>query len=137
MVITGSSNGWYAKCHGVERTGGHVIDPTQHPSLNPVVWLCLAGILTLLWQRIRFRKAADGCVRGREALKRLLSMPVAICVCLVAFALAGFASYMSYAAPRDIMQDIVSARRILCGESAYPEQMSSLIKSQLSSEPAR
>ena len=114
-----------------------MIDPIQHPAFNPVVWLSLAAILTLLWQCIRFRKVADGCLRGREAVRRLLSKPVAICVCLAAAALAGFASYMSYAAPHDIVQDIVSARRILRGESAYPEQMSWLIKSELRSEPAR
>lgn len=44
---------------------------------------------------------------------------------------------MSYVAPWDIMQDIVSAQQLLRGESPYPTNMETLMKASLQSEPPR
>jgi hypothetical protein len=51
--------------------------------------------------------------------------------------LAGAALYMSYVAPWDIMQDIVSAQQLLRGESPYPSNMEMLMQASLQSEPPR
>ena len=114
-----------------------MFDPTRHAILTPAFWLCVAALVVVLLNFIRFRSAPDGRLRPRETLRKILSIPIAVAMSLVAAALALFSVYMSYAAPLDAMADIVSAKRVVRGESAYPEEMADLIQTNLKNEPAR
>jgi hypothetical protein len=72
------------------------------------------------------------------AFRAILSHPVVLTVLLSGgVTLTGMALYMSYVAPWDIMQDVVSAQQLLRGESAYPANMKALMRASLEGEPPR
>jgi hypothetical protein len=69
--------------------------------------------------------------------RRLLESRSLLVFLLVGTCLSsGFALYLGYAAPRDIMQDILGARFLWQGESPYIPDMGPLAKSSLEAEPA-
>ena len=113
-----------------------MFNPTLELLINPTFWVCLATFLILLWQFNRFRRQPGGALRARTTIYRFLTGPIPLITLIVAgISRAGFAMYMGYVAPLDIMQDVVSARQILHGESAYPSDMRLKIWDSLERNP--
>jgi hypothetical protein len=115
-----------------------VFNPTRELLLNSTLWFCVGILVLLVWQYVKLRGRPDSASQAKEKVVRLLSArPVIFFLCLCAVLRAGFVLYISYVAPLDVMQDIVSAQLLQRGESAYPPQMAPLIVRSLKSEPPR
>ena len=115
-----------------------MFNPTRELLLNSTLWLCVGILVLLVWQYVKLRGRPDSASQAKENVVRLLSArPVIALLFLCAVLRAGFVLYISYVAPLDVMQDIVSAQLLQRGESAYPPQMAPLIVASLKSEPPR
>ena len=97
---------------------------------NVTFWLVLG---TLLWMLARTR--GDGGDILRPAGRFLRKPVVLVALGLGAFFNVSSAIYVGYVAPRDIMQDVVSARLLLSGKPAFPLSMTAEIKDALEHEP--
>src|SRR5215472_15950416 len=53
------------------------------------------------------------------------------------FVSLGYGLYKAYVSPRDLLQDIVSAREYLAGHSLYPDNMNERMREAVASEPPR
>src|SRR5262245_41361040 len=95
------------------RNGGSVVfNAGKELLLNSTVWLCAVALLALVWQYLRLRRDPKGSVAARYATARFLASPVLLLGFGAWAALrAGFALYIAYVDPADIMQDIVSAQQ--------------------------
>ncbi len=113
-----------------------MFNPTRELILNPTFWGCLAAFLILIWQFARLRGDPAGVVPAGAAIRKFLTGPAPLAVFIfAAIARAGFAVYMAYVAPLDIMQDFASARQLLQGDSAYPSDMKAIIWDSLERNP--
>jgi hypothetical protein len=75
-------------------------------------------------------------VRALTSIRRFLTGSIPLVAFLfVSIVRAGFATYMSYVAPWDIMQDVVSVQQLLKGGSAYPADIESMIEGSLKRDP--
>jgi multisubunit Na+/H+ antiporter MnhF subunit len=101
-------------------------------ALNVTFWLVLGAVLWILARRRR----SNGARESMDALGRFLRNRVVLAALgLGALFNAGSAIYLGYEAPRDIMQDIISARLLLSGKPAFPLSMTADIKDALEHEP--
>src|SRR5262249_16424631 len=104
--------------------------------LNPAFWGCLAVLLIVLWKATMGGRRAAGVEQAQTAIRRFLTEPLPLALFLFAgIARAGFAAYMSYIAPFDVMQDGVSAQQLLAADSAYPSDMREKIGDTLIRNP--
>lgn len=104
---------------------------------NTTFWMLVVvfGILACTWAWYRRTPSEFG--RVASAIRRLLSSRVALAFLVISnSAIAGLAIYLSYAAPLNIMQDIVSAREFMQGKPLYPPNMGDLMREALQKEPA-
>ena len=101
-------------------------------------WVGLITLFLVLVYWVRFRGTGDGLPQTLVVMRAFLSnfLVLAFLASLAAIA-NGVALYMSYVAPWDIMQDIVSAQQLLRGESPYPANMKALMETSLQAEPPR
>jgi hypothetical protein len=115
-----------------------MLSPLKQLLLNTTFWIGLVTLAIVLVDWIRFWNTQTQTCRVQLALRSILCHP-AVLIVLVSgsVTLAGIALYMSYVAPWDIMQDIVSAQQLLRGESPYPANMETLMRTSLQSEPPR
>ncbi len=92
------------------------------------LWLGVAGFLLAL-VRLR-RRPGEPVLPGS-----LMSTAVLVLVALGTLSNVGISVFKAVVAPRDILQDIVSAREFLAGRSLYPERMNELMREELANEP--
>ncbi len=103
--------------------------------LSVSLWLGLAVVLALLYDTLVFRRTAPASIR-RSALPGLFGSALFLVFLGLGAAFnLSFALLKAYAAPRDVMQDVVSAQEFLAGRSMYPEHMNALILETLRREP--
>jgi hypothetical protein len=105
---------------------------------NATFWILAAvlGVLLCAWALLR-RKPGE-FDRVVVAVRRLLSSaPVLVILIAGNSVVAGFAIYMSYVAPLNIMQDIASAQEFLKGKPLYPPNMGELMRESMQKEPPR
>jgi hypothetical protein len=113
-----------------------MFNPTRDLLINPTLWFCVLCFVGLLWRYAKERGAPGGAIRTRDNLHDIISRrSVVAAISIPSIGLIGCALYLSYVAPLDVMQDLVSAEQMIHGESAYPDNMSRLIDAALKKEP--
>lgn len=100
-------------------------------ALNVTFWLVLGTVVWLLARHPRNSRSDVADALHRFARNRVLLAALG----LGAIFNAGSAVYLGYEAPRDIMQDVISARLLLSGKPAFPLSMTAEIKNALEHEP--
>lgn len=105
--------------------------------INVPFWLSVAFLVAVRW---RGRDSLEEGVRtpalGRR-IKGVFRSPLVVAMLLAgALSNVGLALYFGYVAPRDMMQDIVSAQQFLERKPLYPAAMTELIREALVKEPA-
>jgi hypothetical protein len=97
---------------------------------NPTLWVALIAAASALIAALRGRAA--------RPVPRLLTSAPFLALLSVAVSLnLAFGIYKGYVAPRDLMQDMVSAQEFLAGRSLYPDHMNALMRDALTREPPR
>ena len=101
--------------------------------LNGTLFVAMSAMVVWLWHFAQRRDLASANLR----LKRfLVSTPILFVLALGAVFNVGTAAYFGYEVPRDILQDIVSAKLLLQGQPAFPLNMTDQIRDVLDHEPA-
>ncbi len=100
---------------------------------NGVLLVAIAASLIWLWHCARTRDLSVANLRLRFFL---LSTPVLVVLAFGAIFNVGSAAYLGYEVPRDIMQDIQSAKFFWAGQPTFPLEMKEQIKETLDREPA-
>ena len=101
----------------------HVLDTTFWAA---ALSFCAAGLMFLRG------RARAGPAHALRSLARWVGSPLVLLLLGVGSVLhVGWALYLAYEEPRDLMQDIVSARELVAGRSAYPPEMRELIRHTL------
>ncbi len=114
--------------HGTGETGSSLVW-----ALNVTLLVAMTGMVVWLWSYARRREIAPANTR----LKRFLtSIPILAVLALGAVFNVGSATYLGYEVPRDILQDVVSAKLLLQGKPAFPLNMTDEIKDMMDHEPA-
>ena len=100
---------------------------------NAALWVAVAGGLLWLWHWVRTKDIGTANLRLRSFL---LSTPILVTLAFGAIFNVSTATYLAYEVPRDIMQDIESAKLFLSGQPAFPLNMTDQIKETLDQDPA-
>ncbi len=101
-------------------------------ALNGTLLVAAAGTAVWLWHFARRRDLA----RANDRLKRfVLSSPILIVLALSAIFNVGTATYLGYEVPRDLLQDVESAKLFWQGKPAFPLNMTDEIRDTLEHEP--
>lgn len=100
---------------------------------NGTLWVAFAATLVWLWRWARTKDVSRANLRLQTFL---LSTPILIVLTLGAIFNVGSGSYSSYEVPRDILQDIQSAKFFWAGQPVFPLEMRDQIKETLDHEPA-
>lgn len=105
---------------------------------NATFWLSLACFVVVVMQWLRGRTTEPGALRAADAVRRFAtSVPVVIALALGTLLTVALALDLGHAAPRDIIQDIISARQVMAGKPAFPISITDLVQRALQEEPAR
>jgi hypothetical protein len=100
--------------------------------LNPTLWVLVLALALASWRSLGGRAGSNWAA----AVASLLGTTPVLTALVLATALQlGWALYLGYEAPRDVMQDIVSAREYLDGRSMYPADATPRIGELLDAEP--
>jgi hypothetical protein len=102
-------------------------------ALNGTLMIAVAGALVWLWC-FAFRR--DIASANARLLRFLGSTPILAALTLGAIFNVSTATYLGYEIPRDILQDIVSAKLWLQGKPAFPLNMTAEVKDTIDHEPA-
>src|SRR5436190_5796584 len=97
--------------------------------LSASLWVGAVAFLSVLVAWWRGRKGNGARVPPFSSLPFLAFIGVCACANL------GLNLLKGYVAPRDVLQDVVSAREFLAGRSLYPERMNELMRKELPPEP--
>jgi hypothetical protein len=101
-------------------------------ALNGTLLVATAATAVWLWHFARRRDLA----RANDRLKRfVLSTPILIVLILSGTFNVITASYLGYEVPRDLLQDVESAKLWLQGKPAFPLNMTADIRETLDHEP--
>lgn len=100
--------------------------------LNGALIVAATGILVWLWTWLRSQDLVAANTRVRNFL---LSSTILFVLALGAIFNVSTAAYLGYEVPRDIMQDIQSAKLLWAGQPAFPRDMTEQIKETLDQEP--
>lgn len=102
-------------------------------ALNGTLLVAVAATAVWLWNFSRRRDLA----RANDRIKRfVLSTPILIVLMLSGSFNIVTASYLGYEVPRDLLQDVESAKLWLQGRPAFPLNMTADIRATLEQEPA-
>lgn len=102
-------------------------------ALNGTLLVAVAASALWLWHFVRRRDLA----RANDRVKRfVLSTPILIVLILSGSFNIVTASYLGYEVPRDLLQDVESAKLWLQGRPAFPMNMTEDIRTTLEHEPA-
>jgi hypothetical protein len=113
-----------------------MLSPWKLFVLNAPFWVGLITLILAIAYGVRFRQFSDAPSRVRSGIRAFLCHSfVWIALAAGAVVMNAFALYMSYVAPWDVLQDVVSAQQLLQGKSAYPLDMKALMRSSLAAEP--
>jgi len=99
---------------------------------NGTLIVAASGTLVWLW---RFLRTQDVSAANKRVRAFLLSTPIVFVLALGAIFNVSTAAYMGYEVPRDIMQDIQSAKFLWAGQPAFPQNMTNEIKQTIDHEP--
>jgi uncharacterized membrane protein (UPF0136 family) len=99
------------------------------------LWAALCTFVVVLASWLRCRTAPEG--HGLLVPGLFSSSVFLVFLALGAFFNLGYGLYRAYVAPRDILQDIVSAQECLAGRSLYPDHMNELFQMALEREGDR
>lgn len=101
-------------------------------ALNGTLLVAAAGTAVWLWHFARRRDVA----RANSRLKRfVLSTPILLVLILSGTFNVVTSNYLGYEVPRDLLQDVESAKLWLQGKPAFPLNMTDDIRDTLHSEP--
>ena len=106
--------------------------------VNVTLWILVTvlGVLACSWAL--FRRTPRKFGRVLSAVRGLVfSSPALVFLIISNSACAGFAIYMSYVAPQDIMLDIASVQELLKGNPFYSSNMGELVRESMQKEPPR
>jgi len=113
--------------HGTPETSSSLVW-----ALNGTLFVALAGVGVWLWRFARQKNVASANAR----LKRfLMSTPILGVLALGALFNVSTAIYLGYEVPRDIVQDVVSAKLWWQGQPAFPMDMSEQVRELMEHEP--
>lgn len=106
--------------------------------MSVTFWAALITFLVVLFSWFRASRTSERALEVTRGYWFLLGSTFFFLFLLFGTALNfGYGLYKSYVAPRDLMQDIVSAQQLLQGESLYPDQLNVRIRQALEAEPPR
>ena len=101
-------------------------------ALNGTLLVAAAGTAVWLWCFARRRDLTTANARLRRFV---LSTPILLVLALSAIFNVGTATYLGYEVPRDLLQDVESAKLWLQGKPAFPLNMTDQIRDTLEHEP--
>ncbi len=102
-------------------------------ALNATLLVAVSALVVWLW---RFARQRDLASANARLMRFLVSTPILSVLALGAIFNVGTAMYLGYEVPRDILQDIVSAKLWLQGQPAFPLNMTDQIRDVMDHEPA-
>jgi hypothetical protein len=100
--------------------------------LNPTLWVLVLALALASWRSVAAGRAGNWAAQLAAVLS---TTPMLAALVLATMLQLGWALYLGYEAPRDVMQDIVSAREYLDGRSMYPADATPRIGELLDGEP--
>ena len=116
------------------------LPPGSSESGSSLVWVfngtllvATAATLVWLWHIVRRHDLARANARVQRFV---LSTPILIVLTLCAIFNVGTSTYLGYEVPRDLLQDVESAKLWLQGKPAFPLNMTDQIRDTLDHEPA-
>jgi Glycosyltransferase family 87 len=102
-------------------------------ALNATLLVALSAAVLWLWNYARGKNVASANARIQRFL---ISTPILLVLTLGAIFNVGSATYLGYEVPRDLLQDIESAKLLWQGQPAFPLNMTDQIKATMDQEPA-